>query len=71
MPKLTVTLQEKLSLNIDEVAAVLGVCRDLVYRLILEIDPVTGKARLHSAKVGRRRMVSRRALEKYVDEVAA
>jgi excisionase family DNA binding protein len=71
MAKLQVTLQERMLLNIDEVAAVLGIGRDLVYKLISELDPSTGRARLYSVKVGRRRMVSRRALEQFVQEVAA
>jgi excisionase family DNA binding protein len=65
MAKLIVTLQEKLLLNIEEVAAVLGIGRDLVYRLVLDIDSSTGKPRLHSMRVGRRRLVSRRALERF------
>lgn len=71
MPRLVITLQEKLLLNINEVAAVLGISRDLVYRLILDIDPVMRKPQLYSVKVGRRRMVSRRALDKFIEERAA
>ena len=63
--KVSVTLQEKLMLSIDEVAAVLGIGRDLVYRLVLDIDHDTGKPRLHSMRVGRRRLVSRRALDRF------
>jgi predicted DNA-binding transcriptional regulator AlpA len=66
MAKLRVGLQEKLLLNIDEVAAVLGIGRDLVYRLLLDIDPNMGKPRLHSVRIGRRRMVSRHALEVFI-----
>jgi excisionase family DNA binding protein len=68
MPKLQVGLQEKLLLNIDEVAAVLGIGRDLVYRLLLDIEPRSGKPRIHSVRIGRRRMVSRRALEVFITQ---
>ncbi|MBA3825480.1 MAG: helix-turn-helix domain-containing protein [Ktedonobacterales bacterium] len=70
MAKLHIALQEKMLLSIEEAAAVLGIGRDLVYKLISELDPSTGQARLYSVKVGRRRMVSRRALEKFVEGVA-
>ncbi len=71
MAKLRIGLQEKMLLNIEEVGAVLGIGRDLVYKLISELDPATGQARLYSVKVGRRRMVSRRALEQFVEGAAA
>jgi predicted DNA-binding transcriptional regulator AlpA len=64
--KFKVDLQDKLLLNMDEVAAVLGIGRDLLYRLLLEIEPRTSKPRLHSVRIGRRRMVSRRALEIFI-----
>lgn len=68
MARLTVALQEKMLLSIDEVAGVLGIGRDLVYRLVLEIDPRLGKPRLYSVRIGRRRLVSRHALEVFVKQ---
>ena len=70
MAKVQVGLQEKMLLNIEEAAAVLGIGRDLLYKLISELNPSTGQARLYSVKVGRRRMVSRRALEQFVEGVS-
>ncbi len=62
-----VSIQDKILLSIDEAAGVLGLCRDSVYHLLLDLDPATGKARLHSVKVGRRRMVPRLALDRFIE----
>ena len=40
----------------------------VVYRFLLDIDPKFGKPRLHSVRIGRRRMVSRHALEVFVSQ---
>lgn len=71
MAKLQIGLRDRLLLSIDEVASVLGIGRDLVYRLVLDINPATGKVLLYSVKVGRRRMVSWRALDKFIEEGAS
>jgi hypothetical protein len=68
MAKPEVALEEKLLLNMDEVAAVLGSGRDLAYRLVLDLDPSTQIPRLHSVRIGRRRLVSRRALEQFIEQ---
>ena len=66
MTKFEVALQDKLLLDINEVAAIMGIGRDLVYRLVLDIDPGTLKPRLHSVKIGRRRLVARTSLERFI-----
>ena len=69
MVGLTASLAEKLLLSVDEAAQVLSVSRDLVYRLVKDRDPATGKPRLDSVKIGSRRLISRRALERFVEGV--
>lgn len=66
MSKLQVALQDKVLLDINEVAAIMGIGRDLVYRLVLDIDCDTLKPRLHSVKIGRRRLVARTSLERFI-----
>lgn len=71
MAKVPVALNERLLLSINEVAAVLGIGRDLVYRLVLDLDPATQKPRLRTVLIGKRRMVSRRALDLFIDQEVA
>ena len=51
---------EKLLLTIPEVSARLGLCRSLVYQLVM-------KGEIRSLKVGRARRVSPSALQAFVD----
>jgi excisionase family DNA binding protein len=68
MAKIAVAFGERLLLSIDEVAGLLGIGRDLVYRLVLDLQPGTQRPRLHSVMIGKRRMVSRRALERFIEQ---
>jgi excisionase family DNA binding protein len=67
MSKPVVSLGDKLLLSIDEVSAVLGIGRDLVYKLVLEPEPMSKKPRLYSVRIGRRRLVPKRGLEIFID----
>ena len=50
-----------------EAAWVLHIGESLLYKLIMDLDPATGKPRLHSVKVGRRRLIPRKAIDRYID----
>ena len=52
----SVTAPERLALSVEEAAALLGISRDLAYDLVARGD-------LPSARLGRRLVVPRRALE--------
>jgi hypothetical protein len=60
-------LRDKLSYNRDEAAFVLGISLFLLDKLLLETDPITQKPRLHSGKIGRRRIIPRKSLEAYLE----
>lgn len=62
--------EEKLVYTVEEAAGVLGVSRDSVYSLILKLDPATRKPRLHSVKIGRRRIIPRIAIERFLGMAA-
>jgi excisionase family DNA binding protein len=51
--------QQRLAFSVDEVAAALGISRDLVYDLLR-----TGQ--LRSVKAGRRRLISRQHIEDFL-----
>lgn len=51
---------EKVALNVTEVAAALGVSRPVVYQLLKRAD-------FPSFKIGKRTLVSREALQKWVE----
>ena len=50
-----------------EAAWVLHIGVSMVYRLIMDLDPMTGKPRLPSVKVGRRRLIPRKAIDHYLE----
>jgi hypothetical protein len=54
------TAKEKLSYNVDEALAATGLNRNALYRAI-------GNGEIKTFKVGKRRMVSARALREYID----
>lgn len=64
-------IEAKMLLSVEEACALLGVGRDRLYRLVLDIDPKTKRPAIHSVKVGHRRLVPRPALEKFIDELMA
>lgn len=58
-------------LDVEEAAALLGVGRDRMFRLLLDIDKTTKRPAIHSVKVGHRRKIPRPALDKYIEMVMA
>jgi excisionase family DNA binding protein len=52
---------ERIAWSVEEVAGALGISRALIYELLR-----TGK--LHSVKVGRRRLISRKHLEEFLSD---
>ncbi len=56
--------RERLAVGVNEAAQILGVGRDLVYRLVMAGD-------LPSFSIGARRLISTAALREYVDRQSA
>jgi len=64
-----VPIEKKVALTVEEVAALLGIGRDLVFSLIQDLDPTTKKPRLESMEISPRvRRIPRKSLEKFIDE---
>jgi len=59
--KTQISVNEKLSVSVDEACALVGVKRDLLYREINE-------GRLKTAKIKGRRLIRRQALELWLEE---
>jgi excisionase family DNA binding protein len=55
--------------NVNEAAALLGIGRDKMYKLILQPERDTKKPAIHSVKMGRHRKIPAKALEKYIDRL--
>jgi excisionase family DNA binding protein len=51
-------------LSLDQTSETLSICKSYVYRLISE-------GKLRSVKIGRRSLVSKRALTEYLDAIGA
>lgn len=63
------SLEGKKLLSVNEVAVLLGICRDKVYELILKPERDTRKPAIHSVKVGRLRKIPAPALARYIDRL--
>ncbi len=48
-----------------EAAVLLSMSRDMVYKLMRQLDPETRRPRLYWVKVGRLKMIPRQALEDF------
>jgi predicted DNA-binding transcriptional regulator AlpA len=69
--RVAIPAQDKLLLSVDEAAALLGVGRDRIYKLIMDICRDTKRPALYSVKVGARRLIPRQALDRYIDSLMA
>ena len=65
------TINSKLLLTTGEAAWLLNISQSFLGELMQRLDPSTGKPMLHSVKLGRRRMVAREALQRFIDGLSS